>query len=298
MSNTFAYIRVSTKLQDKATGKGQKHGRAGDSPDVQWAQAQSYREWAKLPDFGEPPHFQDIVSSKQKPFMARNAVKAMMLHLKRGDHIIFQFYDRIGRSALDTLCAIERLSRMGVTCHLSGENLGIDWNRLNDRILCHGKAMAAEIENYHRSERRKLSHKHQQAVGKWHSIDTPRFGIRIVDREQRTFEIDPIEAAVIELIQEFYERGFGPQALAAMLNRCKFWGKCGGKWDYKTVKVVLDRIEDLQERETMHTRLTERKAMQNEFMERVLSLRRRRTGLQTAETIKRNSASHQLHDSA
>lgn len=254
MPHSYAYIRVSTEGQDKDTMEAKekagrkinKYHRAGDSLKVQWQMAQEYRERMNLPPFGIKPYFQDIISSKQHRFMARSAVKQMLTYAQRGDHIIFQFYDRIGRSALDTLVSLEQMSRMGLFFHLSGENIRIDWSgSLNDRILCMGKAMAAEIDNFHRGERRRLAHRHQQTLGKWHNNDL-RFGLRWVDEEKKLFEEHPIEQQVIATIQEFYLRGMGARRMASVLKECRVGTRY---WDYKSVRELLG--EALQDREPL-----------------------------------------------
>lgn len=105
---TIPYYRYSTDMQ-------------GDSTEQQRGIVEPWFEM-RVQTFNLPPmtskEFADPETSGGKPLFERRWGGQLASYVRPGDHLVFAYYDRIGRDALDTLNALKKFMEMRVYVHI------------------------------------------------------------------------------------------------------------------------------------------------------------------------------------
>lgn len=125
---TRTYCRVSV---DKRSTRKERIGLVGPatiSTKVQAEMAQKFHAERLsaidpkdlLPPWGEI--YSDDAISGDIAFQERPDGRRLLREIKRGDHLVVAFFDRLGRNTLDILGTIDRLRKMGVVIHLLNMN--------------------------------------------------------------------------------------------------------------------------------------------------------------------------------
>jgi putative DNA-invertase from lambdoid prophage Rac len=197
----YGYVRVSTTRQASE----------GESLDVQERQIRGY---ALQHDLAIAEIFIEDGVSGSVPVAERPAGHALLWKLQRGDVIIAAKLDRLFRSALDALKAVEDLKQRGVKLHLLDLGGDIAGNGLS-RLFLTIAAAFAEAERDRIRERVAQSKADQKARGRYLGGKLP-FGFRRGDNG----DLVPNEAekeAIAEMV--FMRRERKPlRAIAAAMS--------------------------------------------------------------------------------
>jgi putative DNA-invertase from lambdoid prophage Rac len=159
----YAYLRVSTARQSKE----------GESLEVQERQIHGY---ALQHDFAVAEVFVEDGVSGSVPVGERPAGRELLDKLVRGDVIIAAKLDRLFRSALDALKAVEDLKQRNVKLHLLDLGGDIAGNGLS-RLFLTIAAAFAEAERDRIRERVSQTKADQRARGRYLGGKVP-FGFR------------------------------------------------------------------------------------------------------------------------
>lgn len=149
MTNTHAYIRVSTARQE-------------ESPEVQRSRLVGY---AQSQNLNINCIHVDKVSGTM-PLEKRPSGSKLLAQLNPGDVVICTKLDRMFRSALDAISTLERLKENSISLHLldmGGDVTGNGVSQLVFTIL----AAVAQLERERIAERIREVKQHQKAQGKY-----------------------------------------------------------------------------------------------------------------------------------
>lgn len=106
---TIPYYRYSTDMQEHSI----EHQR-----DIV-AEFYELRAAAfRLPPLVVDKEFADPETSGKKDFLTRRWSGQLACYVRPGDHVVFAYFDRIGRKACDTLAALQKFMEMGVFVHV------------------------------------------------------------------------------------------------------------------------------------------------------------------------------------
>lgn len=140
---TFAYLRVSTDLQDNAN---QLH-----EIEKSGYQIQNYRVFAD--------QVSGRIAASERP-----EFKKLLQKFEQGDRLVISKIDRLGRSSLDILSTLEMLKNMGVSVVCLQLN-GTDLTSTSGQLLVTMLAAVAQMERDLISERTKSSLAKKKAEG-------------------------------------------------------------------------------------------------------------------------------------
>lgn len=105
MARTYVYTRASTKKQDR-------------SPEEQYVRcAEHALQLATIPAASTDAAYMDAAVSGTIPFIERPAGRALLLAIERGDYLIVDALDRVGRDYIDQILTIQLLFKRGVFVH-------------------------------------------------------------------------------------------------------------------------------------------------------------------------------------
>lgn len=141
---TFAYLRVSTDLQDV---QNQKHG---------------VLEYANHHGFASMQFVEDAVSGK-KPWRER-ALGHILTQAQEGDTVIISEVSRLARSTLQVLEILQHCTESQINLHIAKNNMVFD-NSMQSKITATVLGLAAEIERQFISDRTKEALAARKAAG-------------------------------------------------------------------------------------------------------------------------------------
>ncbi len=201
---TFIYGRLSQS--QRFLGHGEYKDSMGlDTQDDLAERWYSYsRERLGLPPLETDTQYHDKDVSRKTTFAQRPAAYRLLRALRRGDHVIFPAFDRLGCSAMDAASTLKYLATRGITSHIVGFPIQETFDPQNPltMMLIAAFAMSAHFEWQSNSTRRKNATSTLKRSGKWTGNQCP-YGFRelIVDGK-KTFIADPDEQ---EFIREAYK---------------------------------------------------------------------------------------------
>lgn len=216
------YIRVSTHYQiDK------------DSLPLQREDLINYSKYALGIDKYEV--FEDAGYSGKNT--DRPDFQRMMSRIREGEfsHLVVWKIDRISRNLLDFSAMYAELKKLGVVF--------VSKNEQFDTSTAMGEAMLkiilvfAELERNMTSERVTAVMLSRATGGQWNGGRVP-FGYDY-DKETKTFSINEVEAAAIEIIYSKYEAEHSLLAVARELNEKGILPRSGIPWNPTTVSTIL-----------------------------------------------------------
>ncbi len=216
----YGYVRVSTAAQSED----------GESLDVQKRKIKGY---AMMHGLEVDKFYTERAVSGGKPLQKRAKGKELLDALQPGDVIICAKLDRIFRSALDALSAVEDFRKRNVHLHLI--DLGGDVTASNGlaRLFFTITAAFAEAERDRISERIVDVKNDQKGRGRYLG-GTPPFGFKVND-DGTLSEVKKEQAAIKEMIR-LRNRGLGLIPIAEAMHE-----EFGISISHMGVKKVLKR---------------------------------------------------------
>lgn len=249
---TIPYYRYSTDMQEHSI----EH------------QSQIVKEWYDLraASFQLPAltakEFADPETSGTRPFFERRWGGQVACYVRPGDHLVFAYFDRIGRTAGDTLNLLQKLVEMQVYVHI------LDHAEFQYCDPTHPstikKIQEAAIESEH--ERRKISMRTRRAVqthlakgramgaGNYRAyrrVPNPNYDpnarVDSMNNPRYLVQFNPNEAAVAEIIYRLWaiDGWLVPEILSALRRkivqcRDKRYLRSNGKpWTRDSVKYLI-----------------------------------------------------------
>lgn len=216
------YIRVSTHWQiDK------------DSLPVQREDLINYAKYALNIDKYEI--FEDAGYSAKNT--DRPAFQQMMARLRTGEfsHLVVWKIDRISRNLLDFAEMYAEIKNLGIT--FVSKNEQFDTSNAMGEAMLKIILVFAELERNMTSERVTAVMLARASNGQWNGGRVP-YGYDY-DKETSTFSINEVEASVINMIYDTYERVQSLLVVARTLNEKGILPRSGTPWNPTTISTML-----------------------------------------------------------
>ena len=216
------YIRVSTHWQiDK------------DSLPVQREDLINYAKYALNIDKYEI--FEDAGYSAKNT--DRPAFQQMMARLRTGEfsHLVVWKIDRISRNLLDFAEMYAEIKKLGIT--FVSKNEQFDTSNAMGEAMLKIILVFAELERNMTSERVTAVMLARASNGQWNGGRVP-YGYDY-DKETGTFSINEVEASVINMIYDTYERVQSLLVVARTLNEKGLLPRSGIPWNPTTISTML-----------------------------------------------------------
>lgn len=216
------YIRVSTHWQiDK------------DSLPVQREDLINYAKYALNIDKYEI--FEDAGYSAKNT--DRPAFQQMMARLRTGEfsHLVVWKIDRISRNLLDFAEMYAEIKKLGVT--FVSKNEQFDTSNAMGEAMLKIILVFAELERNMTSERVTAVMLARASNGQWNGGRVP-YGYDY-DKETGTFSVNEVEASVINMIYDTYERAQSLLVVARTLNEKGILPRSGTPWNPTTISTML-----------------------------------------------------------
>lgn len=253
VSETVPYFRYSTDKQEHSI----EH------------QQYAFAEWYGLRQslFSLPPVttklFADPETSGGKRLFERRWGGQFGRYIRPGDHVVFVYFDRMGRNAIDTLQSLDAFVRLGVFVHVldHAQFQFCDPRHPNTIKQIHDAASAAEYERRMASERTRRCHRSHLAknialgnIGGlcYRKTPNPAYVPGVIDsmtNPRFTVEFSPFEAAICEEVYRCWlvESWSVYEICKALRNRAKKDRRflrfgTGKPWDKHGVKYVIRKL--------------------------------------------------------